>query len=197
MDLAGAIIALVIFAPIMLVIALVLRMTAGSPVLFVQQRAGLYGKPFWLYKFRTMRDLRDDRGELLPDGMRLTRVGKFLRWTSLDELPELINVLRGEMSLVGPRPLFVRYLDRYSPEQARRHDVLPGLTGWAQVNGRNAVDWDERFRQDLWYVDHWSIALDLWILALTPIAVLTGKGVHAPGHPTMFEFQPCADKKEY
>src|SRR5205823_7360726 len=134
-------------------LALVIRMTMGSPVLFRQKRPGLRGRPFLMYKFRTMRDARDGNGGLLPDAERLTGLGRFLRSTSLDELPELFNVLRGEMSLVGPRPLLMEYLDRYTPEQARRHEVRPGITGWAQVNGRNALTWEEKFRLDVWYVD--------------------------------------------
>ena len=147
--------------PILLVTALIIRITMGSPVLFRQMRPGLQGKPFVMYKFRTMHDLRDEDGNVLPDEQRLTRVGRFLRSTSIDELPELINVLKGEMSLVGPRPLLMEYLDRYTPEQARRHNVKPGITGWAQVNGRNAISWEDKFKLDVWYVDNWSLWLDL------------------------------------
>lgn len=162
------------------------------PILFHQLRAGLYGRPFWLYKFRTMTDARDSNGRLLPDEQRLTRFGRWLRSTSLDELPELWNVLKGDMSLVGPRPLLVEYLDRYSPEQARRHEMKPGLTGWAQVNGRNALSWEEKFRLDVWYVDNWSIWLDFKILWLTLVKVLTRDGISAHGHATMPEFKGSA-----
>jgi len=161
----------------------------GSPVLFRQVRPGLHRKPFVMYKFRTMRDLRDTEGRLLPDEMRLTRVGHILRATSLDELPELFNVLKGEMSLVGPRPLLMEYLELYTPEQARRHEVKPGITGWAQVNGRNAITWEEKFKLDVWYVDNWSLGLDLKILALTLIKVLKREGISADGHATMPEFR--------
>ena len=165
-----------------------LRFTQGSPVIFRQTRPGLGGAPFPIYKFRTMREAVDGHGVPLPDEERLTRVGRWLRRTSLDELPELVNVLRGDMSLVGPRPLLTSYLDRYSPIQARRHDVRPGITGWAQINGRNALSWEEKFDLDLWYVDHWSFALDLRILWRTLAQVVSGTGVSAPGHPTMPEF---------
>lgn len=160
----------------------------GLPVLFRQRRPGLHGKPFTTYKFRTMTDARDVQGNALPDKERLTSLGRFLRSTSLDELPELFNVLRGEMSLVGPRPLVIQYLSRYSTEQARRHDVLPGITGWAQVHGRNALTWVEKFRFDVWYVDHRSLSLDLQIFGLTVICVLAGKGISQPGQATMEEF---------
>ena len=146
------------------------------------------GKPILIYKFRTMTDSRDPQGDLLPDADRLTRLGRFLRSTSLDELPELLNVLRGEMSLVGPRPLLMQYLERYSLEQARRHNVLPGITGWAQINGRNALTWDDKFRLDVWYVDHWSLGLDLKILALTLVKVLLREGISQAGHATAEEF---------
>jgi lipopolysaccharide/colanic/teichoic acid biosynthesis glycosyltransferase len=161
----------------------------GRPVLFRQLRPGLHGEPFEMIKLRTMRDAVDRSGRPLPDAERLTPIGRFLRASSLDELPELWNVLRGEMSLVGPRPLLVRYLPRYSPEQARRHAVRPGVTGWAQVNGRNAADWETKFQLDVWYVDHWSLALDLKILARTILAVLRRDGISAPGDATMPEFQ--------
>jgi len=156
----------------MLLVALLVRVLLGSPVLFVQERPGLGGRPFRLLKFRTMTDARDASGKLRPDAERLTSFGRLLRSLSLDELPELVNVLRGEMSLVGPRPLLMAYLCRYTPEQARRHEVLPGLTGWAQVNGRNALTWEERFRLDVWYVDHLSFALDAKILMLTLVQFL-------------------------
>lgn len=175
--------------PVALALGLLVRLKIGSPVLFTQKRPGLGGRIFTLYKFRSMTDARDGSGRLLPDAERLTPFGQWLRRTSLDELPELLNVLRGEMSLVGPRPLLVQYLDRYSPEQARRHEVLPGITGWAQVNGRNAISWDDKFRLDVWYVDHRSFWLDLKTLALTVSKVLLSEGISAPGDATMPEFQ--------
>lgn len=172
--------------PVMFLVALLIRATIGSPVLFRQLRPGFRGRPFVLYKFRTMR-LQDDSGSS-TDEQRISRVGGFLRKTSLDELPELWNVLKGEMSLAGPRPLLMQYLDRYSPEQRRRHEVLPGITGWAQVNGRNAVEWEQRLAMDVWYVDHHTLWLDLKILALTVIRVLGRQGISRPGHATMPEF---------
>ena len=153
----------IVISPFVLVIAIILWIKQGWPLIFSQQRPGYRGELFRIFKFRTMGDARDPAGSLLPDKDRLTGIGKFLRSTSLDELPELINVLRGEMSLVGPRPLLIQYLPRYSKEQARRHDVLPGMAGWAQVNGRNAISWEEKFRLDVWYVDHWSLRLDIKI----------------------------------
>lgn len=174
-------------APLLLLYALV-RFRLGGPVLFHQFRPGLHGVPFGMVKFRSMTDERGPDGELLPDAMRLTPFGRFLRASSLDELPELWNVLRGEMSLVGPRPLLMEYLPLYSPEQARRHEVRPGITGWAQVNGRNAVSWDERFRLDVWYVDHRSLWLDLKILWLTVRKVVVREGISAQGEATMPRF---------
>lgn len=171
-------------APLMLGVALAVWARLGRPVLFRQQRAGRGGRPFTLYKFRTMSTGCDAAGRLLADGRRLRPFGRWLRSTSLDELPELWNVLRGEMSLVGPRPLLMEYLPRYSAEQARRHDVRPGLTGWAQVEGRNATDWPRRLRQDVWYVDHLSPRLDAVILLRTVAAVLSRRGVQAEGHAT-------------
>jgi sugar transferase EpsL len=171
--------------PILVLLALIVRLAIGRPVLFRQQRPGLGGRPFTLLKLRTMRDIRDGTGDSLPDAERLTRFGRFLRSASLDELPELLNVLRGDMSLVGPRPLLMEYLGRYTPEQARRHEVRPGITGWAQVNGRNAVTWEEKFRLDVWYVDNRSLGLDLRILWRTVVEVLRGKGISAEGHATM------------
>ncbi len=185
MDICLASVALVLTALPMLVIALLVRLSMGKPVLFRQQRPGLHGKPFTLIKFRTMRDLRDASGNPLPDEMRLTRVGQWLRSTSLDELPELFNVLKGEMSLVGPRPLLMEYLPRYTPQQARRHEVKPGITGWAQVNGRNALTWEQKFELDVWYVDNWNLWLDLRILALTVWKVLRREGISAEGCATM------------
>ena len=191
-DFAVALIALVAVWPVLAVLALVVRLKLGAPVLFRQPRPGRGGRVFTLCKFRTMTDTRDAAGRLLPDAERLTPCGRWLRATSLDELPELRNVLRGDMSLVGPRPLLVAYLDRYSPEQARRHEVRPGLTGWAQVNGRNASGWEERLRLDVWYVDHRSIWLDLRILARTVVLVMHRKDIAAEGEATMPEFRPPA-----
>jgi len=164
------------------------RRKLGSPVFFTQVRPGLHGKPFEMVKFRTMTDARGPDGELLPDAVRLTPFGRFLRSTSLDELPELWNVLKGDMSLVGPRPLLVEYLPLYSPEQARRHEVRPGITGWAQVNGRNALDWEAKFKLDVWYVDHRSLWLDIKILWLTVKKVLVREGISAAGEATMGKF---------
>lgn len=187
-DIAGAAAALLLLWPVLLAIALGVRLTLGRPVFFLQQRPGLGGRPFWIVKFRTMGDAVDAHGQPLPDELRLTRFGRFLRATSLDELPELWNVLKGEMSLVGPRPLLMDYLPLYTPEQARRHEVKPGLTGWAQVNGRNAISWDEKFRHDVWYVDHQSHWLDLKILALTLVKVLRAEGINQDRHTTMERF---------
>jgi sugar transferase EpsL len=180
--------ALVVLAPALAVTAIAVRRTMGAPVLFRQERPGLRGAPFTVLKFRSMRDAHDERGRPLPDSERLTSVGHFLRATSLDELPQLWNVVRGELSLIGPRPLLMQYLPRYSPEQARRHDMKPGITGWAQVNGRNAISWDEKFALDVWYVDHWSLWLDLKILALTALKVVKRDGIAQQGHVTMPEF---------
>ena len=188
LDLAFTLPALLLLTPLICVLALLVRFKLGSPIFFRQKRPGLCGRPFVLYKFRTMIDERDGRGQLLPDGARLTRFGGLLRATSLDELPELINVLKGEMTLVGPRPLLMEYLPRYSAEQARRHDVKPGLTGWAQVNGRNAVDWDRKFELDLWYVDHQSLWVDLKIMGLTAWKILKREGISQPGEATTQEF---------
>ncbi|WNG50385.1 sugar transferase [Archangium minus] len=187
-DRLAAAVGLLCFAPVMAATALAIRATMGSPVLFRQVRPGRGGKTFQLMKFRTMLDAKDADGNPLPDEHRLTRVGQFLRAASLDELPQLWNVLRGDMSLVGPRPLLVEYLPRYSAEQARRHDVLPGITGWAQVNGRNALGWEERFQLDVWYVDNWSLALDAKILALTILRVVQRQGISHAGDVTMFKF---------
>jgi lipopolysaccharide/colanic/teichoic acid biosynthesis glycosyltransferase len=191
-DLLGAAIGLVALAPILLSLALLVRRSLGSPVLFRQVRPGLHGRPFELLKFRTMTDARDAAGALCTDAERLTGLGRWLRGTSLDELPELINVLRGDMSLVGPRPLLLDYLDHYSPEQARRHDVRPGITGWAAVNGRNATSWGRRLALDVWYVDHWSLWLDLKILLMTVVKVLKREGISAEGHATMPSFDQDA-----
>lgn len=183
---AGA--ALVVLSPVLAVVALLVRLRLGSPVLFRQERAGLGGRPFILTKFRTMTDERGADGALLPDEQRLPAFGSFLRSTSLDELPELVHVLRGEMSLVGPRPLPTKYLERYSPRQARRHEVRPGITGWAQVNGRNTARWAERLEMDVWYVDNRSLLLELKILWRTVRVVFTREGVAEEGQATMTEF---------
>ena len=188
-DICGAIIGLLAMSPVLLVVAVWIRLTMGAPILFRQQRPGLNEKSFFMLKFRTMTDARDEGGEPLPDAERLNRLGRFLRKTSLDEFPELINVLKGDMSLVGPRPLFMKYLALYTPEQSRRHDVRPGVTGWAQVNGRNTTSWPERFRLDVWYVDNASVWLDLRILVLTLWVVLRQDDISAEGHATMPHFQ--------
>ena len=187
---------LVALSPVLLVVALLVWAKLGRPILFRQVRPGLGGRPFTLVKFRTMLDTRDDQGNLLPSEQRMTPFGARLRSTSLDELPELWNVLRGDMSLVGPRPLLMKYLERYSPEQFRRHAMRPGLTGWAQVNGRNAITWEERFRLDLYYVDHWSLGLDLRVLWQTIRAVARREGItHAEGE-NMPEFMGNSTAKE-
>jgi sugar transferase EpsL len=181
--------ALLFLSPLLLGLALVIRLKLGSPIIFSQTRPGRRGRPFSLLKFRTMSTVTDVNGRLLPDGQRLTPLGSMLRKASLDELPELLNIFCGDMSLVGPRPLLMEYLGLYSSEQARRLEVRPGLTGWAQVNGRNAVSWEERFALDVWYVDHMSFILDLKILWLTVLTVLGRKGVSQPGHATMERFK--------
>ena len=178
----------VLFLP-MVIIALLVRIKLGSPVLFCQERPGKDEKPFMMMKFRTMTDEKDSDGNPLPDEQRLTPFGQFLRKTSLDELPELINVLKGDMSLVGPRPLLMRYLPRYNDFQRRRHEVRPGITGWAQVNGRNATTWEERFKNDVWYVDNQNLWLDLKILAMTVLKVLKREGISQDGQATMTEFK--------
>lgn len=179
---------LVLLLPVIGLTALVVLIFEGRPVFFSQNRPGYKGRIFKLAKFRTMRTAQDAQGLPLPDQQRISALGRLLRASSLDELPELFSVLRGEMSLVGPRPLLVQYLERYSPEQARRHDVLPGITGWAQVNGRNALTWEEKFALDVWYVDHWSLALDLKILLMTVGKVFRQEGISQPGHATAPEF---------
>lgn len=194
-DILAAGLALILFSPVLLLVAVLVRIHLGIPVIFGQVRPGLKGIPFRIYKFRTMTDDRAADGSLLSDTERLTRLGLFLRATSLDELPELFNILRGEMSLVGPRPLLMDYLERYSPEQMRRHDVLPGLTGWAQVNGRNALTWEEKFALDVWYVDNWSFWLDIKVLFMTVWIVLKREGVSQPGHATMEKFMGRHDSK--
>jgi lipopolysaccharide/colanic/teichoic acid biosynthesis glycosyltransferase len=195
-DVVAAGLGLVLTSPVLAGVALAIRGTMGAPVLFVQQRPGRGGRPFRVVKFRTMTAARDPGDRLLSDGVRLTRLGRFLRATSLDELPQLWNVLRGELSLVGPRPLLMQYLERYTPAQARRHEVLPGITGWAQVNGRNAISWDEKFALDVWYVDHWSLWLDLRIFALTFARVLRRVGISQRGHATMEEFMGSSGSAE-
>lgn len=196
LDLVLSIPLLVLLAPVMMVVAIMVRIHLGRPVIFSHVRAGYLGKPFRMYKFRTMLDLRDENGELLPDEQRLTPLGRFLRSTSLDELPELWNVIWGDMSLVGPRPLPVEYLPLYTPEQARRHEVPPGITGWAQVNGRNALSWEEKFALDVWYVDHWSLWLDIQILWRTVTVVISRRGVSAEGHVTMPRFTGTSHRAE-
>jgi sugar transferase EpsL len=190
-DLLLASVMLVLLAPLLLIVALLVRLKLGSPVLFRQQRPGLGGRPFQMLKFRTMCNDRDRHGHLLPDALRLTRFGHLLRSTSLDELPELWNVLKGEMSLVGPRPLLMEYLPLYTAEQARRHEVRPGITGWAQVNGRNTISWEEKFKLDVWYVDHRSLCLDTRILWMTVKKVIVRDGINAAGETTMPKFTGC------
>ncbi|MFM8321249.1 MAG: sugar transferase [Chloroflexota bacterium] len=187
-DLLLAGLALALLSPVLLVVSLLVLWKHGAPLLFRQQRPGRHGRPFYIYKFRTMTNARDALGRLLPDAQRLTGLGRALRAASLDELPELLNVLRGEMSIVGPRPLLMQYLERYSPEQARRHEALPGITGWAQVNGRNAITWEDKFRLDVWYVDHRSLWLDIKIILLTLGKVIRREGISQPGHATAEEF---------
>jgi sugar transferase EpsL len=187
-DFLISLLALLLLSPLLGLLALLVRFELGSAVLFRQQRPGLRGKPFTLIKFRTMTDKRNAQGNMLPDAERLTKFGKFLRASSLDELPELWNVLKGEMSLVGPRPLLMQYLPLYTPEQARRHEVRPGITGWAQVNGRNALTWEEKFALDVWYVDNHTFWLDLKIVFLTPWKIVKRESINQPGQVTMKPF---------
>lgn len=187
-DFIIATVALIVLSPVLVLVSILIRQKLGSPVLFRQIRPGQYGKPFEMIKFRTMRDAVDHQGNPLPDSERLTPFGKMLRSTSLDELPELWNVIKGEMSIVGPRPLLMEYLPLYSPEQARRHELKPGMTGWAQINGRNAIGWDEKFKLDTWYVEHQSIWLDIKIMLLTVKKVLIRDGISAEGEATMSKF---------
>jgi sugar transferase EpsL len=187
-DIVVSAVALIVLSPIALMVAVAIRIGMGSPVIFRQVRAGLHGKPFVLYKFRTMLDLRDEKGNLLPDEQRLTNLGKLIRRLSLDEIPELWNVLKGDMSLVGPRPLLMEYLPLYTPEQARRHEVKPGMAGPVIMSGRNLLDWEQKFKLDVWYVDNVSLWTDLKILALTIVKVLKGEGVSAPGCDTAPKF---------
>ena len=193
-DMCVSVAAIVLLSPLLLVTMLFTRIKLGGPVFFRQQRPGLGGRPFEMVKFRTMTDSRDSVGNLLSDGERLTAYGRFLRSTSIDELPELWNVLKGDMSLVGPRPLLMDYLPLYSAEQTRRHEVRPGVTGWAQINGRNAISWDEKFALDIWYVDNRSFFLDLKILLMTAKNVLIRRGVNAVGSSTMPRFTGSADR---
>ncbi len=194
MDVLVSATAIVLLSPMMAAVALTVRVYLGSPVFFKQVRPGLNGHPFTMYKFRTMLDARDKAGNLLPDEKRLTRFGRFLRSTSLDELPELFNVLAGDMSLVGPRPLLMEYLGRYTSRQARRHEVPPGITGWAQINGRNALSWEDKFELDIWYVNHWSLWLDIKILWLTAWKVLRREGISSEGHSTAAAFLGSRDR---
>jgi lipopolysaccharide/colanic/teichoic acid biosynthesis glycosyltransferase len=196
LDLVLTLPGLIVISPLLAVIAMLIRVRLGRPVFFRQVRPGLRSEPFLVYKFRTMSDLRTADGRLLPDQVRLTGLGRFLRSFSLDELPELFNVLKGEMSLVGPRPLLMEYLSRYTPEQARRHDVLPGITGWAQINGRNALTWEQKFAHDVWYVDHRSMALDVRILAQTLVKTVLREGISQPGHATAEEFKGMGTPKD-
>jgi sugar transferase EpsL len=188
LDVIVASMALMVLSPLLLMVALLVRLLLGKPILFRQERPGLDAIRFTLLKFRTMTDARGITEEMLPDSQRLTPLGRFLRSTSLDELPELINVIRGDMSLVGPRPLLIQYLDRYTPQQMRRHLVKPGITGWAQIHGRNAIDWERKFELDVWYVEHQSFGLDLRILIRTAWEVLKREGISQSGHATMPEF---------
>ncbi len=192
-DRSLAAIALIILSPFFVVLACMIRLRMGRPILFQQARIGFMEKPFTLIKFRSMTDARDFKGALVQDGLRLTPFGQFLRTWSLDELPQLWNVLRGEMSLVGPRPLPTEYLPRYNPRQRRRHEVKPGVTGWAQVNGRNGLSWEEKFNFDVWYVDHRSLLLDGKILCWTMVKIFRREGISQPGHATMPEFLGTAN----
>jgi lipopolysaccharide/colanic/teichoic acid biosynthesis glycosyltransferase len=188
LDFIGAMILLLLVWPVLLLISCALWISIGSPIFFRQTRPGLHGKPFTIYKFRTMSDQLDATGKLLADEKRMTRIGASLRRLSLDEFPEIFNVVKGEMSFVGPRPLMIQYLSRYSPEQARRHEVLPGITGWAQINGRNAITWEEKFSLDVWYVNHVSFKLDIYILAMTVWKVMRREGISETGHVSASEF---------
>lgn len=187
-DIICALAAIIAFGWLYIILAVLVRIKLGSPVLFTQDRPGKDEKVFKLYKFRTMTDARDEQGNLLPDEVRLTKFGKLLRATSLDELPETFNILKGDMSVIGPRPLLVRYLERYNDEQKRRHEVRPGLSGWAQVNGRNAMSWEDKFAHDVWYVDHMSFALDLKIIVMTVFKVFKREGISSDTSATMEEF---------
>jgi len=194
-DIVLSLIGLILSFPIQLIISVLIRLDSKESVLFVQKRPGRNGKIFNIYKFRTMKSLTDESGNFLPDEKRISKMGFFLRRLSLDELPELWNVIKGDMSIVGPRPLVLVYLDRYTPEQARRHEVKPGITGWAQVNGRNAITWEDKFKYDIWYVDNWSLWLDLKIIFMTIINVIKGEGISQPGHATMEEFKGSGNEQ--
>jgi lipopolysaccharide/colanic/teichoic acid biosynthesis glycosyltransferase len=187
-DFFASLIGLIVLSPVFLILIILVRFFLGSPVLFLQIRPGIHGKPFTMYKFRTMRDIHDHNGQLLPDKFRLSCFGKWLRSTSLDELPELWNVMKGDMSLVGPRPLLMEYLNQYSVQQYRRHDVLPGITGWAQINGRNSLSWEKKFELDVWYVDNHSFKLDAKIILLTIKKVFLKEGINGDGESTVSKF---------
>jgi lipopolysaccharide/colanic/teichoic acid biosynthesis glycosyltransferase len=188
-DIVFSIVVIIFCAPVMIFVAILIRLIMGKGVFFRQMRPGLHGKPFQMIKFRTMRNATDDQGNMLPDNDRLTYLGLILRKTSLDELPEFFNVLSGDMSIVGPRPLLMSYLSRYSPEQMRRHEVKPGITGWAQVHGRNSISWEKKFERDVWYVENQSLCLDFHIIVLTIIKTFRRDGIHHEGCATMAEFQ--------
>lgn len=188
-DFIVSLIALIILSPVILITALLIRLKIGSPVVFKQQRPGISGNPFYVFKFRSMTDERDENGELLPDDVRLTSFGKLLRKLSLDELPQLWNVLKGDMSFVGPRPLLMEYMNLYNREQLRRHEVRPGITGWAQVNGRNAITWEKKFEYDVWYVENQSFLLDMKILLMTVMKVFKSEGISQDGQATMTKFK--------
>ncbi len=193
-DLLFSLIAGLFFLPLILIISIIILVFMGKPILFIQVRPGFQGKSFRIYKFRTMKSAVDQSGTLLPDDKRLTAVGKILRRFSFDELPQLFNIIKGDLSFVGPRPLLMEYLPRYTPEQARRHQVKPGVTGWAQVNGRNAISWEEKFKLDVWYVDHRNFVLDMKILWCTILKVIRGEGINADGYATMPEFTGSHEK---
>ena len=193
-DRSLAAIALILLSPFIALLAIAIYFNMGSPIVFSQPRGGKDNSIFTFYKFRTMTDQRDHKGKLLPDMERLTPLGEFLRQTSLDELPQLWNVLRGDMSFIGPRPFVAAYLERYTPEQARRHEVIPGITGWAQINGRNSITWEEKFKLDLWYIDNWSLWLDLKIFILTVVKIITKEGVDEDQNTTSTEFMGTVQK---
>lgn len=196
-DFIVALLLSILLMPLIITVTLLIILTVGRPVLFKQQRPGFHGQPFDIYKFRTMTDECDANGVLLPDQSRMTQTGKFLRRFSLDELPQLLNVLKGELSMVGPRPLLMEYLPLYTAEQARRHDVPPGITGWAQVNGRNAISWEQRFELDLWYVDHQSFFLDLKIILMTLMKLVKSNDVAQAGHATMPKFTGTTESTKH
>jgi len=196
LDLSIALIGLIILSPLMILISILVAVFLGRPIFFRQKRPGFHGKIFKILKFRSMNEKTDESNQLLPDKDRLTKFGQFLRTTSLDELPELFNILLGDMSIVGPRPLLISYLPLYNPHQMRRHDVLPGLTGWAQVNGRNALTWEEKFDLDVWYVDHWSFGLDLKIMMLTMVKVIKREGISQSGQATSDPFKGTPNKTD-